>query len=87
MEHETMLDALFDAHGLKGGTIHQFSRMYGVDMTKAKPPFYVRRMRDGAVDVLCQVNGKNGIVFVSASKNCRIGKSCYVAMKKTFSED
>jgi len=75
---------MIDAHGLKGGTIHQFSRIHGVDLTKAQPPFYVRRLTSGSVDVLCKVNEKNAVVFVHPSKGCRFGKTIHVAMKEMF---
>jgi len=84
MQHSTMLDAMIDAHGLKGGTIHQFSRIHGVDLTKAQPPFYVRRLKSGSVDVLCKANEKNAVVFVQPSKGCRFGESIYTAMREMF---
>lgn len=82
-EFNTMLDALIAAHGHKGGTIHDFSRKYSVDMMKARPPFLVRKSRTYGTDIICTVNGSNVCVPVKPGKYA-FGATRFEAMREHF---
>jgi len=82
-EYPTILDAVIAANNVKGGTIHDFSRYYGVDLLKAEGPFMVRFSKKYCTDVICSVKGET-VVIPGAPGKFPIGWSTYESVREKF---